>query len=116
MKGLFGEIPQTPEGGSKRRHKSRPHVIGGPGDPMLSVARSQLPPTDPNVKPADRHRLRGQNGLILDRLRRGQASSAELAQLSLKYTSRVSDLRKHGHDVRHKDGTYTLYVNGKAVG
>jgi len=72
-----------------------------------------LPPTDPNVIPADSHKLSGQNAAILRRLRIGAASSLTLAGLALKYSSRISDLRKHGyviHCERMQDGThlYTL--------
>ena len=58
-----------------------------------------LPPTDPHVVPADARRLTGQNAAILRRLRQGMASSLQLAGISLKYTSRISDLRKHGFKI-----------------
>ncbi len=45
--------------------------------------------------PEGRKRLRGQNAKILARLRRGKASNTELAIYSLKYTSRISDIRAH---------------------
>lgn len=67
-----------------------------------------LPPTDHSVHPADARRLTGQNAAILRRLRQGAASSLTLAGLSLKYTARVSDLRKHGYTIictRCNDGT-----------
>lgn len=67
-----------------------------------------LPPTDPNVRAADVKRLTGQNAAVLARLREGPATNAELAAIALKYTSRVSDLRKAGFTVTEKDGTYTL--------
>ena len=67
-----------------------------------------LPPTDPNVRPADVKRLTGQNAAVLSRLRAGPATNAELAAIALKYTSRVSDLRKAGFTVIEDDGTYTL--------
>jgi hypothetical protein len=59
----------------------------------------------------DRQRLRGQNAAILDRLRRGPATNAELASISLKYTSRLSDLRSAGFDVRSErvDGGTWIY-------
>ena len=70
-------------------------------------------PRDPNVLPEDRPRLRGQNAAILDRLQRGPATNQELAQISLKYTSRLSDIRKAGYVVNCERGdgglnTYTL--------
>jgi hypothetical protein len=66
-----------------------------------------LPPTDSHVHPADERRLTGQNAAILRRLRQGKASSLTLAGISLKYTSRISDLRKHGYRIvceRMQDG------------
>ena len=45
-------------------------------------------------------RLSRQCQAILDRLRQGPATNRELAGLCLKYTSRVSDLRKAGYDVQ----------------
>lgn len=67
-----------------------------------------LPPTDSHVHTADAPRLSGQNAAILRRLRQGKASSLTLAGISLKYTSRISDLRKHGYRIvceRCHDGT-----------
>ena len=63
-------------------------------------------PCDPHVEPVDLPRLKGQNGKILERLQKGPATNKELATISLKYTSRVSDLRKAGHHVENyrKDG------------
>ena len=61
-------------------------------------------PTDPHVEPRDASRLRGQNARVLARLRRGPASNAELAAISLKYTSRISDLRKAGFRILCKRG------------
>lgn len=48
----------------------------------------------------ERRRLSAQCAAILDRLQRGPASNRELAGVSLKYTSRISDLRKAGYDVQ----------------
>ncbi len=45
-------------------------------------------------------RLGGQCAKILERLRRGRVSNDELSRISRKYTSRISDLRQAGHDVR----------------
>ena len=67
-----------------------------------------LLPTDPNVRPADVKRLTGQNAAVLSRLRAGPATNAELAAIALKYTSRISDLRKAGFTVIEDDGMYTL--------
>lgn len=62
-----------------------------------------LPPTDPHVNSlADVERLTGQNLAILQRLRNGPATNGELAAIALKYTSRISDLRKHGVKIEAK--------------
>ena len=69
--------------------------IGGaatPGPaPVLTTARS--------LPRAERKRLTGQNAAILARLEQGAATNHELAALSLKYTSRLSDLRAAGYRV-----------------
>lgn len=57
--------------------------------------------TDPNIQQADRPRVATQNARILAMLRaRDRVSNAELADISLKYTSRISDLRKAGYCIR----------------
>ena len=55
----------------------------------------------PATKQSDRSRTSAasQRQAILDRLRRGPATTVELAQIALKYTSRVSELRKAGHAI-----------------
>lgn len=58
-----------------------------------------LAPCDPHVAAEDVKRLSGQNAVILLRLRQGPASNVELADLSLKYTSRISDLRAAGYRI-----------------
>lgn len=62
-------------------------------------------------EPADQIRLRGQNLRIFERLKLGPATNSELAGISLKYTSRISDLRRHGIAVRciRLDGGLTRY-------
>lgn len=52
------------------------------------------------LEPAEQRRLSGQSLRILERLRQGPATNRELAAIGLKYTSRISDLRKAGYDVR----------------
>ena len=44
-------------------------------------------------------RLGGQALKIYERLQLGSATNVELAEISLKYTSRISDIRKAGHVV-----------------
>ena len=59
-----------------------------------------IPPRDPHAPRQDKPRLSGQNGELLARLRRGSVTNIELqASGMLKYTSRVSDLRKAGYRV-----------------
>lgn len=52
------------------------------------------------VQPAEVRRLAGQSLRIVQRLQQGRASNFELAQIALKYTSRISDLRKAGYVIR----------------
>ena len=47
----------------------------------------------------DKARLTAQCALILNRLTTGPATNEELSQIALKYTSRISDLRKQGFHV-----------------
>jgi len=88
--------------------------------PQARRVREALPPTDPHVKQIDDVvRLSGQNGAILERLRRGPATNAELAAFSLKYTSRISDLRQYGFQIsaaRDAGGVvrYTLKISGES--
>ncbi len=68
--------------------------------PTLFPLTHPLHPRDPSVAAADRPRLSGQNAAILARLKSGPETNLTLAKISLKYTSRLSDLRKHGHRIR----------------
>jgi len=58
----------------------------------------------------DRKRLRGQCLAVLERLRQGSATSKELATISLKYTSRISDLRIAGYDITAERGEGGVFV------
>ena len=51
----------------------------------------------------ERKRLSGQNLTILEALRRGPMRNTDLALIALKYTSRLSDIRKAGYEVRIKE-------------
>jgi len=57
------------------------------------------PPREPRVPEADRPRLSGQCQRILELLRRGPCTNVELAEVSLKYSGRISDLRKRGYRI-----------------
>lgn len=56
-------------------------------------------PIDPNVRAEDVPRLTGQTAAIVERLKQGPATNMELAGLSLKYTSRLSDARAAGYTI-----------------
>ena len=71
---------------------------------LFSTPVPSLRPRDPHVIPSDVRRLTGQNAAILARLRCGPATNVELAGIALKYTSRVSDLRKAGYRVECERG------------
>lgn len=74
-----------------------------------------LAPRDSHVIEAtETRRLAGQNGVILARLQRGPCTNVELAKLSLKYTSRISDLRKAGYtiDAKRMPKGLTIYSLG----
>jgi len=55
------------------------------------------PESIPTAPVADAPRLSRQCVAILERLRQGKASNHELARIALKYTGRLSDLRKCGY-------------------
>lgn len=80
-----------------------------------------LQPRDRNTRPQDAPRLTGQNAAILERLKRGPATNQELVDYSLKYTSRISDLRAKGYRISCERGegglnTYTLETrNGAGI-
>jgi hypothetical protein len=86
--------------------------------PRFGFAEDVILPSDSHVvEPAEVNRLATQNDKILARLQRGPATNAELAGISLKYTGRISDLRKAGHVItpeRVKGGVtiYKLEPNG----
>lgn len=64
----------------------------------------------------DRKRLAGQNLAIYERLKLGPATNAELAAISLKYTSRVDDVRKAGIAIDAKRvGTSGTWIYSLAV-
>lgn len=70
------------------------------------------PPTYPNIDLQDSTRLTGQNAAILAELRRGPTTNTALAELSLKYTSRISDLRAAGFTIEcsRLQGGLTIYT------
>ena len=68
--------------------------------PLFEKYREPYQPTDPHVEDCDKPRLAGQNSEMLAMLRRGPKTNAafQLAGM-LKYTSRISDLRKAGYKI-----------------
>lgn len=53
---------------------------------------------DTRLEPEEKPRLSRQCRMILERLQLGPATNRELAELALKYTGRISDLRASGYD------------------
>jgi hypothetical protein len=73
-------------------------------------------PCDPTVKPVEAKRLSKQCQAILDRLKQGAATNVGLAEIALKYTSRISDLRAAGYDIQvidrcHETGSVLYALN-----
>ena len=82
-----------------------------------------VPVRDSHVtQPAEVKRLAGQSLRIVQRLQQGPATNRELSQISLKYTSRCSDLKKAGYDIRAERGyepglwIYTLVAPEQVLG
>jgi hypothetical protein len=72
------------------------------------------------VTAEERPRLSRQCQEILAVLRRGRMTNTQMAAIAKKYTSRVSDLRAAGHDVKLVDedrktgyAQYALFVQGR---
>ena len=65
-------------------------------DPPMKAGPTTAPP-------AERRRLSGQCMDMLKLLRRGRVTNTALSKISLKYTGRISDLRKAGYDIRCVD-------------
>jgi|GEM_PF-6891011 hypothetical protein len=74
-----------------------------PGLVGLTEGDAPIVAGPPAAPPVERRRLSGQCLAMLSRLRQGRATNTELATMSLKYTGRISDLRKAGHDIRCVD-------------
>jgi hypothetical protein len=74
---------------------------------FLFDRQNPVPADEPMVIPSDTHvtepteiaRLSSQNQQVLVRLQQRPATNRELATISLKYTSRISDLREAGHRI-----------------
>lgn len=60
---------------------------------------------------AEAPRLSNQCRLILERLKLGNATNRELAELSLKYTGRISDLRAAGYDIKVVERNHETGLN-----
>lgn len=90
---LFAQTP-TPLAGSMARVAD-----------AIKPPRKAVKPCDPNIRRDHDEvpRLSNQNEKILAELRKGPVTNHELSTLGiLKYTSRISDLRAAGFDVRIK--------------
>lgn len=74
---------------------------------------------DRRIAPQDAKRIAGQDAAVLARLRQGPATNWELAQIALKYTSRISSIRKAGIKVareRVQGGTWRYWLEGNNAG
>lgn len=67
---------------------------------MVTQGRLDFGAQDRRLPVAEAPRLSRQCRAILERLRRGTATNSELSTISLKYTSRISELREAGYNVR----------------
>lgn len=79
-------------------------------EPRQMDLSEAIAPCDPNVAPAEAPRLAKQCALVLARLNAGPATNDELAAISRKYTSRISDLREAGFDIQCYDRNYKTGV------
>jgi hypothetical protein len=72
---------------------------------------SDLQPRDSFVTdPREVRRLTGQNQRILQALQQGPQTARALSAISLKYTSRISEIRRAGHDIRCEErGGISIY-------
>lgn len=80
---------------------------------LFEIGTPDLRPIDPHVRADDVPRLSNQCQEILAALKQGPKTNAELAGIALKYTSRLSDIRRAGYKIKatHTGGgtyTYTL--------
>lgn len=79
-----------------------------------------LPPNPPDPLPqSERDRLNRQQSRILDRLRQGRATNAELGRIAQRFGARLKELRDKGYDIqiitrdRERGLTvYALFVRG----
>ena len=70
------------------------------GELFATGPRGQIAPRDWGVSSAERPRLSRQCWAILERLRQGPATNAELAEISIKYGARISDIRHAGYVIK----------------
>lgn len=81
------------------------------------IRENKIAPTDPNVSEEDVPRLTGQNLAILNRLREGPATNVELAEIALKYSGRISDVRAAGYRIKgekREGGVWVYSLEAKA--
>lgn len=81
---FLDQIDPNPRHARHRDQPARPEVI---------TAR------DPSVTVDEQPRLSAQCQQMLDRLRYGPATNRDLAEIGLKYTGRISDLRAAGYRI-----------------
>ncbi len=66
---------------------------------LFDAPARPIPASDPNVPPEAKARLSKQCRSILERLRVGPATNAELSAIGLKYCNRIQEIREAGHVV-----------------
>ena len=89
--------------------------------PFEGQRRARRDPFPSRAPWADRPRLSRQCRAILDRLRQGPTSNRDLSGLALKYTGRLSDLRRAGyrigiHSQNHVTGEVMYVLLGEPDG
>lgn len=75
----------------------------------LKLRRKEKPSVEPGPPPAEQRET--EKAAILDELRRGPTTNHTLAEVSIGYRQRISDLRKAGYTIvnRRLAGRVSLY-------
>jgi len=70
---------------------------------------------DPSLAAGEIERADNQCNRIFKRLQQGRATSSELSEIALKYTSRITDLRGRWHKAGFKFAVIRILSNGERV-
>ena len=65
---------------------------------------------DPHVDHRDIPQLTRQSRVILERLRQGPATNAELTAVGLRYSARIHELRRAGHEIESEQLGWSLWL------